>query len=130
RSAKCVVATMATPSRLLPSRDDDGRAGPRKRRRPLARPLSVLRAVAGAQPPPLTAALSWLPAENFGTVAAGIVTFSVGFRGLTPWRSARCCVENLPKPVKATSSLLRSASVTESRNASTALAASRDARPD
>ena len=47
--------------------------------------------------------LSWLPAENFGTMEAGMVTFSVGFRGLTPMRSARCCVENFPKPVKAIS---------------------------
>src|SRR3954466_1937735 len=76
-------------------------------------------------PPVLTAVFSVLPAENFGTVAAGIVTFSVGFRGLTPWRSLRCCVENFPKPVKLTSPPLRSVSVIESSTASTASAASR-----
>src|SRR3954453_15356524 len=76
-------------------------------------------------PPVLTAVFSVLPAENFGTVAAGIVTFSVGFRGLTPWRSLRCWVENFPKPVKLTSPPLRSVSVIESSTASTASAASR-----
>src|ERR671928_184778 len=49
---------------------------------------------------PTTALWRALPAENFGTVAAGIVTFSPGLRGFTPWRAARFCVENLPKPVK------------------------------
>src|SRR5919201_5195581 len=76
-------------------------------------------------PPLLTACFSWLPAENVGTVAAGMVTFSPGFRGLTPCRSARCCVENFPKPVKVTSCPFRRASVIESRKASTAFPASR-----
>src|SRR5262249_9340216 len=66
-----------------------------------------------------------LPAENFGTVAAGIVTFSLGLRGLTPWRSLRCWVENFPKPVKLTSPPFFSVSVIESSTASTASAASR-----
>src|SRR3954470_11758433 len=81
-------------------------------------------------PPLFTAALSWLPALNFGTVAAGIVTFSVGLRGFTPCRSARRCVTNFPKPVNATSPPPRSVSVIASRKASTALAASRLERPD
>src|SRR6266536_2486304 len=76
-------------------------------------------------PPALTAAFSWLPAENFGTVAAGIVTFCVGLRGFTPWRSARRWVTNFPKPVKATSPPPCSVSVIASRKASTAFAASR-----
>src|SRR6266536_1573535 len=80
-------------------------------------------------PPALTAAFSWLPAENFGTVAAGIVTFWLGLRGFTPWRSARRWVENFPKPVNATSCPPRKASVIESRKASTAFAASRLDRP-
>src|SRR5438067_10557674 len=75
--------------------------------------------------PPRTADLSELPAENFGTVAAGICTFSPGRRGLTPVRAARCWVENFPKPVKLTASPRFNESVIESRNASTALAASR-----
>src|SRR4029079_12790974 len=72
---------------------------------------------------------SWLPAVNFGTVAAGIVTFSPGVRGVTPWRSARWDVLNLPKPVNATSPPLFSVSVMVSRNASTALPASRRESP-
>src|SRR5438309_4014786 len=55
-------------------------------------------------PAPLfTACLSWLPAENFGTVVAGICTRCEGFLGLTPCRAARAWVVNFPKPVKATS---------------------------
>src|SRR4051812_30192714 len=73
----------------------------------------------------LPADLSELPAENFGTRAAGISTFSVGLRGLTPVRAARCCVVNLPNPVNATSPPALSVSVIVSRNASTALPASR-----
>src|SRR6185437_3158006 len=81
-------------------------------------------------PPPLrTACLSELPAENFGTHAAGIWTFWLGLRGFTPWRAARCWVENLPNPVKATSSRFFSASVIESITASTASPASRRPRP-
>src|SRR6266540_2374498 len=76
-------------------------------------------------PPPRTACLSELPAENFGTVAAGIVTFWLGLRGLTPCRSLRCCVVNFPKPVKLTSPPERSVSVTVSSTASTASPASR-----
>src|SRR6266498_5269715 len=76
-------------------------------------------------PPPLTACFSVLPAENFGTVAAGIVTFWLGLRGLTPCRSLRCCVVNFPKPVKLTSPPERSVSVTVSSTASTASPASR-----
>ena len=68
----------------------------------------------------LTALFSLLPAENLGTFDAGMCTRSLGLRGFTPWRAARFCTENLPKPVKATSSPFRSASVIESRNASTA----------
>jgi hypothetical protein len=45
----------------------------------------------------LTACLSWLPAENFGTVVAGICTRWDGFLGLTPWRAARRWVVNFPK---------------------------------
>ena len=67
----------------------------------------------------------WLPAENFGTRAAGMCTFSVGLRGFTPVRAARCCAVNLPNPVKATSPPLLRVSVIVSRNASTALPASR-----
>src|SRR5262249_58997668 len=79
-----------------------------------------------ARPPPLlTALLSVLPAENFGTVAAGIVTFSLGLRGLTPCRSLRCWVENFPKPVKLTSPPPFRTSVIDSSTASTASAASR-----
>src|SRR3954454_16173410 len=52
-------------------------------------------------------------------------TFSVGLRGLTPVRAARSAVENFPKPVNVTSPLPFSVSVMASRNASTALAASR-----
>src|SRR5438876_5967508 len=76
-------------------------------------------------PPALTADLSVLPPQNFGTVAAGIVTFCDGLRGFTPWRSARRWVVNFPKPVKATSPPPFSVSVIESRKASTAFAASR-----
>ena len=52
----------------------------------------------------LTALFSALPAENFGTRAAGMCTFWDGLRGLTPSRAARCDVENLPNPVKVTAS--------------------------
>src|SRR5215475_8774819 len=52
-------------------------------------------------------------------------TFSLGLRGLTPVRAARFDVENFPNPVNATSPLPFSVSVTVSRNASTALPASR-----
>src|SRR5205823_12706052 len=68
--------------------------------------------------------------ENLGTQAAGIWTFSLGFRGLTPWRAARCCVENLPNPVNATSSRFFSASVIVSIMASTASPASRRPRSE
>src|SRR5213592_2673455 len=55
-------------------------------------------------PAPLfTACLSWLPAENLGTVVAGICTRSEGFLGLTPWRAARRWVVNFPNPVNDTS---------------------------
>ena len=73
----------------------------------------------------LTALFSALPAENLGTRAAGMCTFSDGFRGFTPSRAARCDVENLPNPVNVTASPALSVSVTESRKASTAFAASR-----
>ena len=73
----------------------------------------------------LTADLSALPAENFGTRAAGMCTFSVGLRGLTPMRALRSCVWNFPNPVNATSPPPRSVSVIVSRNASTAFPASR-----
>src|SRR4051794_41148008 len=76
----------------------------------------------------LSAALSWLPAENFGTVVAAICTRSP-VRGLTPWRAARCEGENLPNPVKLTVSPAFSVSVTDSMNASTALPASRAESP-
>src|SRR5512133_823045 len=59
-----------------------------------------------------------------------MVTFCEGLRGFTPWRSARRCVVNFPKPVNATSPPPRSDSVIASRKASTALAASRLERPD
>ena len=59
----------------------------------------------------MTADLSPLPAENFGTVAAGMCTFSLGLRGLTPVRAARFAVENLPNPVNVTSPLPFSVSV-------------------
>src|SRR5215203_3272820 len=75
--------------------------------------------------PLLTACLSWLPAENFGTVVAGISTRWEGFLGLTPCRAARRWVVNLPNPVKDTSPPDRRVSVIESRKASTASAASR-----
>jgi hypothetical protein len=39
------------------------------------RPSRVLGGAALGDQPPLTALLSWLPAENFGTVAAGMCTF-------------------------------------------------------
>src|SRR4029079_5068233 len=77
----------------------------------------------------LTAALSWLPAENFGTVLAGMVTFWPGFRGLTAVRALRCWTLNLPKPVKTTSSPLDSASLIDSSVASTAAVASFLDRP-
>ena len=72
--------------------------------------------------------MSWLPAENFGTVVAAICTRSP-VRGLTPWRAARGAAENLPKPVKLTVSPAFSVSVTDSMNASTALPASRAESP-
>ena len=77
----------------------------------------------------LTACFSELPAENFGTLAAGTITFSAGRRGFTPCQAARCCVENLPKPVKDTASPSLSASVTQSMKASTAVDASRFESP-
>src|SRR5205823_10212786 len=52
-------------------------------------------------------------------------TFSLGLRGLTPVRAARFAVENLPNPVNVTSPLPFSVSTMVSRNASTALPASR-----
>src|SRR5829696_9260342 len=76
----------------------------------------------------LRACFNWLPAENFGTRAAGIVTFWP-VRGFTPCRSLRCWGENLPKPVNATCSPPLRASVIESRNASTAFVASRFESP-
>jgi hypothetical protein len=42
--------------------------------------------------PFLTADFSADPAENFGTRAAGMFTFSLGLRGFTPVRAARWCV--------------------------------------
>src|SRR2546421_229622 len=75
-------------------------------------------------PPALTDDLRVLPAENFGTVAAGIVTFWDGLRGLTPWRSFRCWVENFPKPVKLISPPWVRISWIESSTASTCSAAS------
>ena len=63
-------------------------------------------------PAPLfTACFSWLPAENLGTVVAGICTRSVGFLGLTPWRAARAWVVNFPNPVNDTSPPERRTSV-------------------
>ena len=59
----------------------------------------------------MTAFFNWLPAENFGTVAAGMWTFWLGLRGFTPSRAARRVVWNLPKPVNATVSPFRRASV-------------------
>ena len=44
----------------------------------------------------MTVFFSWLPAWNFGTVAALIHTFSP-VRGLTPWRAARREVVELPE---------------------------------
>src|SRR3954451_19673678 len=79
----------------------------------------------GLSQPFLTADFNALPAENFGTRAAGISTFCSGLRGLTPVRAARTCVWNLPKPVNVTSPPDRSVSVTVSRKASTARPASR-----
>src|SRR5262245_44661097 len=52
-------------------------------------------------------------------------TFSLGLRGLTPVRAARFAVENFPNPVNVTSPPPLSVSTTASRNASTALPASR-----
>ena len=46
------------------------------------------------------------PGENFGTFAAGICTFWPGWRGFTPSRAFRKAVENLPTPVKVTTSTL------------------------
>src|SRR3954451_11018062 len=66
------------------------------------------------------AVFSELPAANFGTRAAGISTFSVGFRGLTPVRAFRSCTVNLPKPVKLTSPPCFNVSVIASRKACTA----------
>ena len=73
----------------------------------------------------MTAFFSWLPAVNFGTVAAGICTFWPGFRGLTPSRAARRVVWNLPKPVNVIASPDRSVLVITSMTASTAFPASR-----
>ena len=39
---------------------------------------------------------------NFGTVAAGMCTFWLGFRGFTPMRALRSDVANFPNPVKLT----------------------------
>src|SRR5262245_36435589 len=50
-------------------------------------------------------------------------------RGFTPWRAFRCWGANLPKPVNVTDSPSTNVSCTESRNASTAEAASRFERP-
>src|SRR5688500_15082500 len=52
-------------------------------------------------------------------------TFSLGLRGLTPSRAARSAVVNFPNPVNVIVSRALSASVTQSRNASTAAPASR-----
>src|ERR1043165_6775970 len=76
----------------------------------------------------LSAALSWLPALNFGTVVAAIWTRSP-VRGFTPCRAALAAAENLPKPVKLIESPLFRVSVTASMKASTALPASRAERP-
>ena len=91
------------------------RQGPERRGRPKAASRSSEETVALAASRTirqlLTADLSPLPAENFGTVAAGMCTFSVGLRGLTPIRAARFAVENLPNPVNVTSPLPFSVSV-------------------
>src|SRR6476659_9089417 len=78
----------------------------------------------------LTAAFSWLPAENFGTLLAGMVTFWPGLRGFTPVRALRACTLNFPKPVKVTSSPFLRASFTDSSTASSAVPASFLDRPD
>ena len=78
--------------------------------------------------PPLTAALSWLPALNFGTVVAAICDPLAGAR-VDALRAARSRRRELPEAVKLTESPAFSASVTDSRNASTALPASRFVRP-
>ena len=51
---------------------------------------------------PLTASLRALPGLNFGTLPAGICTFSPE-RGFTPVRAARDATWNLPNPVNETS---------------------------
>src|SRR5205823_11045541 len=76
-------------------------------------------------PPLLTACFSELPAESLGTVAAGIVTFWLGLRGLTHCRSLRNWVENFPKPVKLISPPPLRTSVIVSSTVSTASPASR-----
>ena len=91
RSAKVVVAT-AAPS--ITRRVDSPRAAPRR---------TAARSILGGTRAVLAAAdgrFSELPAVNFGTVAAGMCTFSPGFRGFTPIRALRSDVANLPKPVK------------------------------
>src|SRR5262245_11226698 len=109
-------------------------SGPEEREGPREQPLSKLPEAPQYYMPPIpaplfTACLSWLPAENLGTVVAGICTRSEGFLGLTPWRAARRWVVNLPNPVNDTSPPERRTSVIESRNASTASEASRFERP-
>src|SRR5262245_3307532 len=88
-------------------------------------PLGYSIAIRLPAAPLFTACLSWLPAENLGTVVAGIWTRSEGFLGFTPWRAARRWVVNFPNPVNDTSPPERRTSVIESRNASTASPASR-----
>ena len=57
-------------------------------------------------------------------------TFSPGLRGLTPMRSARCAVENLPKPVNVTESpALRGSSIVSSTASTASAAAASTARP-
>ena len=48
---------------------------------------------------------------NFGTLAAGMRTFSEGLRGLTPTSAARSLAAKLPNPVTETSSRRFRASV-------------------
>ena len=63
-------------------------------------PPKQLRTEPRMRPLTFTAFFSCEPAENFGTLAAWIWTFSP-VRGFTPWRAARRVTWNLPKPVNA-----------------------------
>ena len=51
--------------------------------------LKGMQSVVGLLRPIAALVPDWLPAENFGTFAAGMWTFCVGLRGLTPSRAAR-----------------------------------------